>query len=95
MIIGEPKLGARTFLEVPNQMATQASWEFDTGLARLEGGTPEMAADHFARALALVPKMNLRPLIAYYLEKLGKPVPPVDPEEAEASAETAKAATNP
>ena len=41
----------------------------------LESGSPDGAAEYFTRALKLVPDLTVRPIIAYYLEKLGKPVP--------------------
>jgi hypothetical protein len=31
---------ARTFMELPEQVTTQALWEFDTGMACLESGQP-------------------------------------------------------
>lgn len=90
MLRGETKGATGVFLEIPGKIAQQATWQFESGLARLEGGTPELASDHFTRALVLMPDLNLRPLIAYYLEKLGKPVPPT---KAEAEKKTAAEAT--
>jgi hypothetical protein len=37
---------------------------------------PEEAAEHFTKALTLAPDLVVRPIAAYYLEKIGKPVPP-------------------
>ena len=34
------------------------------------------AAESFTKALTLVPGLGVRPIAAYYLEKMGKPVPP-------------------
>jgi len=80
LLNGEPMTSTRMFLEIPEQVALQAGWEFELALAALEGGLPpELAADHFTAALTLEPSMPVRPLIAYYLEKLGKPVPPPKP----------------
>jgi tetratricopeptide (TPR) repeat protein len=62
-------------LSLPGQVSRQALWEFDLAQSLLESGTPERAAEHFTQALNLSPDHTLRPLIAYYLEKLGKPVP--------------------
>lgn len=68
----------RSFSEqsIPTQINTQAQWEYELGMILLESGAPEKAAQHLTTALELVPDMFLRPVIAYYLKKLGKPVPP-------------------
>jgi hypothetical protein len=77
LLNGDPVSSTRMLLELPEQVDQQAAWEFELALAALEGGLPpELAADHFTTALKLEPAMSVRPLIAYYLEKLGKPVPP-------------------
>lgn len=73
---GIPKPSVNTLVTIPSKLATQASWEYDLGLCLLEAGAPELAAEHFTKALELVPDLQPRRLIAYYLEKLGKPVPP-------------------
>jgi tetratricopeptide (TPR) repeat protein len=73
---GEARGAAEAFQNLPDQVAQQATWEFQLALCLLEGGAPAEAADHFARALTLQPDYNVRPLVAYYLEQLGKPVPP-------------------
>ncbi len=73
---GDIKAATNAFLELPNKVNNQASWEFDLGMCLLEGGqSPDLAAEHLSRCLTLVPDLALRPLIAYYLEKLDKPVP--------------------
>ena len=80
LLNGEPMGSTRMFLELPEKVDTQALWEFELALAALEGGLPpDLAADHFTTALTLEPAMSVRPVIAYYLEKLGKPVPPPRP----------------
>ncbi|MDG3003203.1 tetratricopeptide repeat protein [Paludisphaera mucosa] len=60
---------------IPEQVSRQANWEFDLAQCLLEWGEPERAAEHYTQALELVPDLALRPLITYYLEKIGKPVP--------------------
>jgi tetratricopeptide (TPR) repeat protein len=85
LLRGEAKATTATYLELPEKIGLQASWEFDAGLCRLEAGTPELAAEHFTKALTLAPRIGLRPVIAYYLEKLGKPVPAAPPAEGEAT----------
>jgi tetratricopeptide (TPR) repeat protein len=76
LLRGEAKAATGAYMELPEKISQQALWEYDAGLARLEGGVPEVAAEHFTKALTLAPKMAQRPIIAYYLEKMGKPVPP-------------------
>jgi tetratricopeptide (TPR) repeat protein len=76
-IKGDVQPSTAALLEIPEKIGLQAAWEFDAGLCRLEGGNPIVAAEHFTKALTLVPNLNVRPVIAYYLEKLGQPVPPL------------------
>jgi tetratricopeptide (TPR) repeat protein len=77
LLTGDPIAATRTFLELPEKVNTQAQWEFELALAALEGGfPPDLVAEHFENALKLEPNLTVRPVIAYYLEKLGKPVPP-------------------
>ncbi len=73
---GETMQATNTFLALPGTLNTQASWEYDLALCQLEGGLPEEAANHFTKALTMAPDLGVRPIAAYYLEKLGKPVPP-------------------
>jgi hypothetical protein len=82
---GSPVSAVRTFLDLPEKVNTQARWEFELGLAALEGGLPsEFVADHLQSALKLEPNLFVRPVIAYYLEMLGKEVPPPKPAGSEA-----------
>jgi tetratricopeptide (TPR) repeat protein len=81
---GDVRTATTQFLEMPNRIGTQASWEFDLGLLLLEAGEPDQVAAHLTKALTLVPNLPLRPVAAYYLGKLGQPVPPL-PEKAKAS----------
>ena len=68
--------------ELPEKVALQAEWEFELALAALEAGfPPRLAIDHFQSALKLEPNLAARPVIAYYLEKLGESVPPLKPAE--------------
>lgn len=93
---GEAVGATRMFLELPEKVDQQASWEFELALAALEGGLPaDVAAEHFATALELEPSLAVRPVIAYYLEQLGKPVPPPRPARATAPAAAPAAATSP
>ena len=62
-------------LILPTLVSRQAHLEYDLALCLLESGSPDRAAEYFTRALKLVPELSVRPIIAYYLEKLGKPVP--------------------
>ncbi len=73
---GEALQATNQFLGIPTSVEQQASWEFDLAMCLLEGGEPAEAADHFTKSLNLEPNLVMRPIAAYYLEKLGKPVPP-------------------
>jgi hypothetical protein len=89
---GEILPATSALFDIPEKITTQASWEYDAALSRLEGGASDLAAQHFTKALTLAPKLSVRPIIAYYLEKLGKPVPAgaAKPAEATAADESAK-----
>ncbi len=77
LINGDPVMSTRLFLELPEKVDTQAGWEFEMATAALEGGLPsKFVAEHFLAALKLEPNLTVRPVIAYYLEKLGEAVPP-------------------
>ena len=77
LLRGEPVAATRMFTEIPEKIETQAAWEFEMASAALEGGLPiEFVAEHFQAALKLEPDLASRPIIAYYLAKLGKEVPP-------------------
>ena len=73
---GEIVSTVNSYLGIPTKIATQSSWEYELALDRLESGLPELAAEHFTKALTLAPNLQVRPIAAYYLERLGKPVPP-------------------
>ena len=62
-------------LILPNLITRQAFWEYDLALCLLESGSPERAAETFTHVLKLSPEIAVRPIVAYYLQKLGKPVP--------------------
>lgn len=76
LLRGNPKQAVNSLQMIPGTINTQAAWEYDLALCRLESGAPDSAAEHFTKALELVPDMQARRLIAYYLEKMGKHVPP-------------------
>jgi hypothetical protein len=76
MIRGQPKFATQMMLELPGRVELQAAWEYDLGLCLLESGRPDLAAGPLTQSLTLAPDLALRPVAAYYLEKLGKPVPP-------------------
>ena len=77
LLHGEPVASTRMFIELPEQIVRQAEWEFELAMAALEGGGDSAAtARHFRSALELEPDLAVRPVIAYYLEQLGEPVPP-------------------
>jgi tetratricopeptide (TPR) repeat protein len=73
---GPVPFAATSLMTLPGTALTQATWEYELGLCRLEAGDPEAAGEQFTRALTLSPNLSTRPIAAYYLQKLGKPVPP-------------------
>jgi hypothetical protein len=87
---GEAMPATNTLLAVPGTLTQQASWEYDLALCKLEGGLPEEAADHFTKALTLAPELATRPVAAYYLERIGKPVPPAPKKEKSAKSRPTK-----
>lgn len=92
LLDGDPTVTTRTLIALPEQIGTLAMWEFEVGLASLEAGRPvEETAEHFTNALKLMPNMLVRPVIAYYLKKLGRPVPELPAAPAAKPAEPAKA----
>jgi tetratricopeptide (TPR) repeat protein len=93
LIKGEAQPALNTLINIPGKIATQASWEYDLALCRLESGLSDLAAERFTKALTLAPTLAVRPIVAYYLEKLGKPVSPANVEEPKpAQAEKSKTA---
>jgi tetratricopeptide (TPR) repeat protein len=90
---GEAVQATNLFVALPSTLNQQASWEFDLAMCSLEAGMPEDAATHFTQALTLAPDLGVRPIAAYYLEKLGKPVPPL--KRGTAAAVDDKSATKP
>jgi tetratricopeptide (TPR) repeat protein len=73
---GQIKPAMSIYLNLPTSIAQQASWAYDLGLCWLESGNPDRAVEPLTQALTLAPDLPQRPIAAYYLEKLGKPVPP-------------------
>ena len=104
---GELMQATNQFLGIPESLERQATWEFDVAICQLEAGLPDAAAEHFTKSLTLEPNLTVRPIAAYYLEKMGKPVPPrreapgtakpaqSEPAKAAAPRRAAKAATRP
>ena len=64
------------YLTLPGSLRQQAMWLYDLGMCQLEAGMPEAAAESLSKCLTLAPDLGVRPIAAYYLEKIGKPVPP-------------------
>ena len=97
LLTGSPEVATRKFLDLPEKVALQAEWEFELGMAALESGAPpKLAAEHLQAALKLEPNLGVRPVIAYYLEKLGEEVPPLKaPEPAPSPAPSPAAAEAP
>ena len=72
---GELTQATNASLVLPTLVNRQALWEYEVGLCMLESGSLEGAGDTLAHTLKLVPDIAFRPIIAYYLQKLNKPVP--------------------
>ncbi|APW60594.1 hypothetical protein BSF38_02069 [Paludisphaera borealis] len=82
---------ANDALSLPGMIRRQAAWEYELAQCLLESGEPTRAAEHYTNTLTLTPDLVVRPIVAYYLEKLGKPVPPSTKEK---EAQAAAAATD-
>ncbi len=72
---GELGSATRTFMELPDQLRAVAVRQFELGLIQLESGSPGAAAESFTNSLSREPEAEFGPIVRYYLEKLGKPVP--------------------
>jgi tetratricopeptide (TPR) repeat protein len=77
LLHGEAKHASTLFMSLPTKLTTQAGWENELALCELESGDSTRAAEDFTSALTLMPNLPTRPVAAYYLEKMGKPVPPL------------------
>ncbi|MGC8640259.1 MAG: tetratricopeptide repeat protein [Isosphaeraceae bacterium] len=75
LLLGDAVTATNRDLTIPGLVNRQAALEYELGLCLLESGVPEQAAEHFTHALKLMPELPYRPIIVYYLEKIGKPVP--------------------
>jgi tetratricopeptide (TPR) repeat protein len=76
LVRGEALGAANVLLALPATLLQQATWEYELAMCELESGLPDLAAEHFTSSLTLAPQLSMRPIAAYYLEKMGKPVPP-------------------
>lgn len=90
LLQGEAVIATTDDLSLPGMVNREAFWEYELGRNLLEWGDPVQAAEHFTKALNLAPDLAQRPIIAYYLERIGEPVPP-----AKADAANQPAATTP
>jgi hypothetical protein len=67
--------------------------EHHLALIHLEAGEPREAAKHFKQAIGIRPDTALRPLIAFYIEKITgeklEPLPEPPPDDAERPADSA------
>ncbi|MEO6808323.1 MAG: tetratricopeptide repeat protein [Isosphaeraceae bacterium] len=73
LLQGNVKPSVAGFVHLPTMLLDEATWEYELGLCLIESGQPDEAASHLTRALTLEPKFPIRPLLLYYLDKLGKP----------------------
>jgi hypothetical protein len=72
---GDALQTTNVYLALPGSLRQQATWLYDLGMCQLEAGMPQEAAESLSKALTLSPDIGIRPIAAYYLEKLGKPAP--------------------
>jgi tetratricopeptide (TPR) repeat protein len=75
LVRGDALQTTNTYLALPGSLRQQATWLYDLGMCQLEAGMPAEAAESLSKALTLSPDIGVRNIAAYYLEKLGKPVP--------------------
>lgn len=73
---GMVREASETNQQLPEQLSTLTQWEIDLGLGLLEAGLPQIAGEHMEKALKLDPDLPARPLLAYYLDQMGRAVPP-------------------
>ena len=73
---GDAMQTTNAFLALPTSLGQQATWQYDLGMCQIEAGMPVDAAESLTKALTLAPDLGVRLIAAYYLEKMGKPVPP-------------------
>ena len=73
---GDALQTTNAFLALPTSLNQQAAWLYDLGMCQLEAGMPLDAVESLTKALTLAPGLAVRPIAAYYLEKMGQPVPP-------------------
>jgi tetratricopeptide (TPR) repeat protein len=90
---GELVPAVNTAETIPTLLTRQAFWSFDLAQALLESGAPDRAAEYYTQALKLVPDLPVRPIIAYYLERMGRPVPEL-PKTAEPASTRPKTAVD-
>lgn len=95
LLHGDGKQAASTFVGLPTKLSTQATWLNERALCDLESGESSVAAESFTQALTLAPQLPTRRVSAYYLEKLGKPVPPVPEKSAESTTKAKGTADKP
>jgi len=76
LLQGEGKPASQLITSLPSKLVNQTNWLYELGLCQLESGQTDLAGESLEQALTLNPNLPTRPIIAYYLEKLGKKVPP-------------------
>ena len=73
---GDALQTTNAYLALPASLNQQAAWLYDLGMCQLEAGMPNDAGESLSKALTLAPALGVRPIAAYYLQKMGQPVPP-------------------
>ncbi|SIN80344.1 hypothetical protein SAMN05444166_0958 [Singulisphaera sp. GP187] len=93
LLHGDAKPASTLFMSLPGKLTNQANWTNELALCELESGESTQSAEEFIAALTLLPNLPTRPVIAYYLEKMGKSVPPLAKASDETEGTTPKANT--
>jgi tetratricopeptide (TPR) repeat protein len=80
---GDALQTTNVYLGLPTSLNQQAAWLYDLGMCQLEAGMPIDAGESFSKALTLSPALGVRPIAAYYLQKMGQTIqPPMKPIQA-------------
>jgi tetratricopeptide (TPR) repeat protein len=90
-IKGNPEFLLASFVNQAEARSTRAlaSYYFNLGLVQLESGNPVEAGDSLTKALDLQPDLAVRPVMEYYLNQLGRPIPPAPDRSANRTASDA------
>ena len=72
---GDLKFSSRSAADAVKLVTTRATWEARLGQLLLESGETALAAEEFTKALDTAPRLNTRPILAYYLGRMNREIP--------------------